>query len=36
MFSQVKFTSSVTKGRDGKENFKVKVNIKNDEKPDLQ
>ena len=25
MFSQVKFTSSVTKGRDGKENFKVRL-----------
>lgn len=36
LFSEVKFTSSVTKGRDGKENFKIKVNIKSDEKPDFQ
>ncbi len=36
IFSQVKFTSSVTKGRDGKEKFKIKVNIKNSEKSTLQ
>ena len=28
LFSQVKFTSPVTKGRDGKEQFNIKVNIK--------
>ncbi|MCP5005522.1 MAG: PilN domain-containing protein [Planctomycetes bacterium] len=36
LFSQVKFTSSVTKGRDGKEKFKIEVNIENDENPDIK
>ncbi|GJQ59542.1 MAG: hypothetical protein SCALA701_23430 [Candidatus Scalindua sp.] len=36
IFTQVKFTSSVSKGHDGKEKFKIKVNVKSDEKSDLQ